>query len=151
MATPTARKIFVNLPVSSLDRSVEFFTKLGFTFDPRFTDENATCMIVGDDAYVMFLVRDFFGGFTKKEVVDPTRQTEAIMALAAESREEVDRFADLALEAGGSRANDPLEYGFMYSRSFADPDGHLWEIFWMDAAALEHEPAGSGGGAQTGA
>ncbi len=147
-ADAPTRKMFVKPSVEDLGRAVEFFTKLGFTFDPRFTDENATCMIVGEDAYVMLLVRDFFGGFTKKEVVDSQRQTETIVALSAESREEVDQLADLALEVGGSPANDPLEYGFMYNRSFADPDGHLWEVFWMDPAAIEQEPTPSGGDAQ---
>ncbi|HLE99343.1 MAG TPA: VOC family protein, partial [Gaiellaceae bacterium] len=132
-----ARKLFVNLAVEDLDRSVEFFTKLGLSFDPRFTDENATCMLVGEDAYVMLLVQPFFKGFTKKELADPGTHTEAILALAAESRQEVDELADKALAAGGSAANDPMEMDFMYGRSFHDPDGHLWEVFWMDPSALE--------------
>jgi predicted lactoylglutathione lyase len=131
--------IFLNLAVEDLPRSVEFFTELGFTFDARFTDENATAMIVNEQAIVMLLVRDFFKGFTGKELADPRTQTEAIVALSAESREDVDRFADLALAAGGSSANEPMELGFMYGRSFHDPDGHLWEIFWMDPKALEQD------------
>ena len=130
------RKIFVNLAVNDLDRSVEFFTKLGFTFDPRFTDETATCMIVSDEAFVMLLVENRFKDFTKKELSDPTTQTEAIIALSAESREQVDELAERALGAGGSPANDPMEMGFMYGRSFQDPDGHLWEVFWMDPSAI---------------
>lgn len=136
MATATARKIFVNLPVKDLDRSVEFFTTLGFGFDPRFTDEQATCMIVSDEAFVMLLVEGRFKDFTRKELCDATRQTEAIVALSAESREQVDELADRALEAGGSPANDPMEFGFMYGRSFQDPDGHIWEVFVMDESAL---------------
>ena len=132
-----ARKIFVNVAVEDLDRSVAFFTKLGFEFDPRFTDESATCMIVSDEAYVMLLVQSRFLDFTKKQLVDPTTQTEAILAVSAESREQVDELADTALEAGGSPANDPMDYGFMYGRSFNDPDGHLWEVMWMNPSALE--------------
>jgi len=141
MTSNGSRMLFVNLPVKDLDRSVEFFTGLGFSFDPRFTDETATQMIVSDDAFVMLLVEDKFKDFTKKELVDATTQTEVIMALSAESREGVDDLADKALAAGGSPANEPLEMGFMYGRSFQDVDGHLWEVIWMDPAALEAESA----------
>jgi hypothetical protein len=142
-----SRMIFVNLAVEDLDRSVEFFTKLGFTFDPRFTDETATCMVISDTACAMLLTKSKFQEFTRKELADPKAQTEAILALSAASRDEVDSLADTALEAGGSPANDPLDYGFMYGRSFQDPDGHLWEVFWMDPAALEQSPAESGAAA----
>ena len=134
-----SRMLFVNLPVKDLDRSVEFFTELGFSFDPRFTDETATQMIVGDNAFVMLLVEDRFKDFTKKALADATRQTEVIMAVSAQSREGVDELADKALGAGGSPANEPLEMGFMYGRSFQDPDGHLWEVVWMDPSAIEAE------------
>jgi predicted lactoylglutathione lyase len=142
MARNGSQMLFVNLPVTDLDRSVDFFTKLGFSFDPRFTDETATQMIVSEHAFVMLLVENRFKDFTKKELTDATTHTEVIMALSAESREGVDELADKALEAGGSRANEPLEMGdFMYSRSFQDPDGHLWEVVWMDPAVLEESPA----------
>lgn len=144
MATASSRKLFVNLAVEDLDRSVEFFTDLGFSFNPQFTDETATCMLVGEDAYVMLLVKPRFGDFATREVVDPSKQTEAILALTADSREEVDRFADRALASGGSKANEPIEMDFMYTRSFNDPDGHHWEIFWMDPAALEQQPEHAG-------
>jgi uncharacterized protein len=137
MATATSRKIFVNLAVKDLQRTIAFFTALGFEFDPRFTDEQATCMIVSEDAYVMLLVDERFKDFTKKAIADSTTATEVIVALPAESREQVDELADKALRAGGSPANDPMEMGFMYGRSFHDPDGHLWELIWMDPAALE--------------
>ncbi len=137
MATDTARKIFVNLPVKDLDRSVEFFEKLGFSFDPRFTDETATAMVVSDEAFVMLLVEERFKDFTAKELADATSQTEAIVAFSAASREEVDQLAETALAAGGSPANDPIDQGFMYSRSFQDPDGHIWELVWMDPSAIE--------------
>jgi uncharacterized protein len=137
MATATSRMIFVNLAVEDLDRAVEFFTQLGFSFDPRFTDETATCMIVSDQAFVMLLVEDRFKDFTKKELADATAETETILALSAESREEVDELADKALDVGGSPAGDPIEMDFMYSRSFQDPDGHQWEVVWMDPSALQ--------------
>ena len=137
---PTAsRKIFVNLAVEDLGRSVDFFTQLGFTFDPRFTDEQATCMVVSEEAFVMLLVKERFKDFTTKELVDSTRQTEAILALSAESREQVDELVQKALAAGGRPANDPMDPGFMYAWSFQDPDGHLWEVVWMDPSALEED------------
>jgi hypothetical protein len=132
--------MFVNLAVEDLERSIDFFTKLGFSFDARFTDENATCMLVGEDAYVMLLVKPFFQGFTKKELADPAAHTETIVAVSAGSREEVDDLADRALAAGAATANEPQDHGFMYERSFHDPDGHLWGVFWMDPAALESAP-----------
>ncbi len=137
MSTESPRLIFVNLAVEDLGRSVDFFTELGFEFDPRFTDESATCLVVSDQAFVMLLVKARFRDFTKKELVDSTKQTEAILAVSAESREGVDELADKALAAGGSPANDPMDYGFMYGRSFHDPDGHLWEVVWMDMSAVE--------------
>jgi len=137
-----ARMTFVNLPVKDLDRSVDFFTRLGFSFDQRFTDETATQMIISDHAFVMLLTEDRFKDFTKKALADATTHTEVIIALSADSREGVDELADKALEVGGSPATEPLEMGdFMYSRSFQDPDGHLWEVVWMDPAVLEESPA----------
>ena len=144
MATATPRKIFVNLAVEDLDKSVEFFTKLGFTFDPRFTDEQATCMIVSDEAFVMLLVENRFKDFTKKQLCDPATHTEAILALSAESREQVDELVDTALAAGAAPANDPLDHGFMYGRSFQDPDGHIWEAIWMDPSAIEQQEPATG-------
>jgi len=137
VTTAQSRKIFVNLPVRDLDRSVAFFTELGFAFDERFTDDEATCLIISDEAFVMLLVQERFEEFTTKAVCDATTHTEAILALTAESRAEVDVFADAALTAGGQPANDPMDMEFMYGRSFCDPDGHLWEVFCMDPSALE--------------
>jgi predicted lactoylglutathione lyase len=134
------RKLFVNIAVADLGRAVDFFSGLGFEFDPRFTDESATCMLIGEDAYAMLLVNERFQDFTTKEIADSATQTEAILALSADSREEVDDFAEKALATGGRPANDPMDMGFMYSRSFQDPDGHLWEVFWMDPAAVEQGP-----------
>lgn len=137
MTTAAPRKIFVNLPVADLDRSVEFFTKLGFAFDARFTDETATCMILSDEAFVMLLRTAKFEGFVSKELCDTSTHIEAILALSADSRDDVDNLVNTALAAGGAPANDPTDHGFMYGRSFHDPDGHLWEAFWMDPAVLE--------------
>jgi uncharacterized protein len=131
--------IFVNLPVKDLNKTVEFFTKLGFTFNPQFTDENATCMIVGKDIFVMLLVEKFFKTFTKKEISDTTKNTEAIVALSAQSREEVDQMMEKVLGAGGREARDPQDHGWMYGRSFEDINGHLWEIFYMDEGAMKKE------------
>jgi len=142
-----SRMLIPNLPVKDLDRSVAFFTGLGFTFDARFTDDTATAMIVNEQATVMLLTESKFAEFTIRPLADPTRQTAAILALSAESREDVDAFADKALALGGSPAKDPIDYEFMYGRSFMDPDGHHWEIFWMDPAALEQSPADVGAAA----
>ncbi len=134
-----SRMIFVNLPVADLQRTIDFWTELGFGFNPQFTDDKATCMVVSDHACVMWLTEGFFSTFTTKELVDSRKQTEAILALSAESREEVDTLADRALALGGSIVRDPEDHGHMYGRSFEDPDGHLWEVVYMDPAALEEQ------------
>lgn len=132
-------KIFVNLPVRDLNKTVEFFTKLGFKFNPQFTDENATCMIVAEDIFVMLLIEKFFKTFTKKEISDTTNNTEVIMALSAESREKVDQMINKALEAGGRESRELQDHGWMYGRSFEDINGHLWEIIYMDENALKDD------------
>jgi uncharacterized protein len=130
-------KIFVNLPVKDLEKSKRFYTALGYSFNPQFTDENAGCLVISDDIYAMLLVEPFFKNFTKKAIADATTSTEAIVALGVESRDQVDELADKALAAGGQPANDPMDHGFMYSRSFQDLDGHIWEIIYMDPAAVQ--------------
>ena len=130
-------KIFVNLPVRDLDKSVDFFTSLGFGFNPQFTDEKATCMIVGEDIYVMLLVEQFFKTFTKKQIADASQSTEVILALSAGSRTEVDEMIRKAVEAGGVAPGEPQDQGWMYGQGFQDPDGHLWEVIYMDPAAVE--------------
>ena len=129
------RKLFVNLAVEDLDRSVRFFQTLGFAFDRRFTDETATCMVVGDDAYAMLLTRPRFAEFTRKQICDCGTCVEAMLAVSAESRTAVDQLVDTALRIGGAPAGEPQEHDFMYARSFEDPDGHHWEVVWMDPAA----------------
>jgi len=131
-----ATKIFVNLPVRDLDRSVEFFTRLGFTFNPQFTDENATCMIVGEDIFVMLLVENFFKTFTHKEISDATRSTEVIVSLSTNNRESVDEMVRKAVAAGATTPSEPKDYGFMYQHGFQDLDGHLWEVFFMEPGEI---------------
>lgn len=129
-----ATKIFVNLPVKNLTASVEFFSKLGFTFNQQFTDEKATCMIIGEDIFVMLLVEPFFKTFTKKEVADAAKSTECIICLSADSKEKVDDMVNKAVTAGGTSPNEKQDQGFMYGHGFQDLDGHLWEVMWMDPA-----------------
>ena len=134
-----ATKIFVNLPIKDLNRTVDFFTKLGFSFNPQFTDENATCMIIGEDIFVMLLVEKFFKSFTKKEICDATKDAEVIIALSAESREKVDQMINRVIQAGGRESREPQDHGWMYGRSFQDIDGHLWEVIYMDVGAVQKE------------
>lgn len=131
-----SRKLYVNLPVKDLDASVAFFTALGFTFDANFTDENATCMIVNEHTAVMLLVEKRFSDFISTDISDATASTEVILAFSADSREEVDRLVRTALDNGGTRSQEPMDHGFMYAWSFADVDGHLWEVMWMDMSQL---------------
>jgi predicted lactoylglutathione lyase len=133
--------MFINLPVADLQASIAFFTHLGFRFDPRFTDDSATCMVVSDQAYVMLLQRDRFAEYATKPVADATQSTEALICVSAADRAGVDAFADAALAAGGTPAKEPMDEGFMYGRSFNDLDGHHWEVMWMDPAAVEAGPA----------
>jgi predicted lactoylglutathione lyase len=134
-----ATKIFVNLPVADLARSTEFFTGLGFPLDQRFSDERAGCLIISDDIYAMLLTEPFFQSFTARDIPDTRKTSEAIVALEVDSRQRVDELADQAVGTGGAPAGPPMEEYGMYGRRFADPDGHLWEVFHMDAAAV---PAG---------
>ena len=128
--------IFVNLPVKDLSRSGELFTKLGFTFNPQFTDETATCMIVSETIYVMLLTEAKFQSFTPKAICDAKQSTEVLVSLALESRQAVEDLVRKAFEAGGSNYAEPQDYGFMYQHGFEDLDGHLWELFCMDPSAV---------------
>ena len=132
MAQQSSRMIFVNLPVRDLQKSIEFFTRLGFTFNPRFTDDNATCMIVSEQASVMLLATPFFQTFTKNAICDTSTHTEALVALSCSSREEVDEMVAKAIAAGGKHAMPATDHGFMYGWSFYDLDNHHWEVMWMD-------------------
>lgn len=130
-----AKQLFVNLAVKDLKKAIDFYTKLGFKFNPKFTNDDATCMIINDNSFAMLLVEPFFKSFLKKEIADTKNSAECILAFSLDSKKEVDEFADKALAAGATKSNDPSDQGFMYSRSFQDLDGHLWEAFYMDPAA----------------
>ena len=128
---------FINLPVSDLAKATEFFSKLGFSFDPQFTDENATRMIVSDDSSVMLVAEPFFKGFiTPQEIADTSKSREVIVGLSAESRELVDDLADTAIAAGAQSLGEPQEDDFMYMRGFSDLDGHQWSFIYMDMSAV---------------
>jgi len=135
----TAKQIFVNLPVKDLKRTVDFFTKIGFEFNPQFTDENATCMIIGENIYAMFLVEPYFSTFISKPIAEAHKVCEVINAFGVDSRAQVDEIADKAIAAGGKNYKEPEDHGWMYGRSFEDPDGHLWEFSYMDMSALPQE------------
>ena len=131
------RKLFVNIPVGDLQRSITFFEALGFEFNAQFTDATATCMLVGEDAYFMLLEKSRFDGFSKRPVPDSRTQTGALFAVSVGSREEVDSLVQTAVASGGSHAAEPQDHGFMYAWSFYDLDGHHWEVFWMDPATVQ--------------
>ncbi|MFN8075236.1 MAG: VOC family protein [Kineosporiaceae bacterium] len=130
------RMIFPNLPVTDLDKTRAFWTGLGFSFDDRFCDGNAICLVLNDLASAMLLRREFFATFTTREVAEPGGPVGSILAVLQDSREDVDRLVDAALEAGASPVKDANDLGFMYGRAFTDLDGHQWEFFWMDPASV---------------
>ncbi|HYO39945.1 MAG TPA: VOC family protein [Nocardioidaceae bacterium] len=132
-----SRMMFVNLPVQDLTKSAAFFASLGFEFNDQFSDDNAACMVLNDQACVMLLVTSFFADFTTKEVADAASGTEAIIAVSAGSRDEVDTLVDKALALGGAAAKEPNDQGLMYGRSFYDLDGHAWEVIWMDTGDVQ--------------
>ena len=140
MASTHSRKMFVNLAVSDLKRSMAFFSGLGFAFNPQFTDDNAACMIISDEAFVMLLVERYFKTFTRRQPCDTTRCSEGLFALSCGSRAEVDEMVKKAIAAGGSHAMDPQDHGFMYAWSFYDLDGHHWEVVWMDPQFVSSQP-----------
>ncbi|MBI4149589.1 VOC family protein [Candidatus Woesearchaeota archaeon] len=134
-----AKQIFVNVPVKDLAKTIRFFTALGFTFNPQFTDENATCMIIGKDMFAMLLVEKFFKTFINKEICDAKKSTEVLLALSVESREEVDNMMKKAIAAGGNEPRAPQDHGWMYGRAFEDLDGHIWEVFYMNESKMPEE------------
>lgn len=130
------RHLYVNLPVKDLARSLDFFEALEFSFNPKFTNEDAACLIVNERTGVMLLTESFFAGFTRKPIGDAHASTETLLALSLDSRAEVDAFMARAFAAGASPTVEAKDYGFMYQHGFADPDGHQWEVFWMDEAQM---------------
>jgi predicted lactoylglutathione lyase len=131
-----ATKIFINLPVKDLDKSVSFFTNLGYSFNPQFTDEKATCMIISDNIFVMLLTETYFQTFTKKKICDAKTSTEMLIALDSNSREEVQRMVEKAKELGATIYSEPQDHSWMYQHSFADLDGHQWELVYMDVSQM---------------
>lgn len=136
---PAIKQIFVNLAVKDLDKSVEFFSKLGFTFNPEFTNENATSMIIGENIFAMLLTEKFFSTFTNKQLVDAKATTEVINAFSMGSRQEVDDIVAKAVAAGGRQYKEVEDHGWMYGNNFEDLDGHQWEFFYMDESAMPKE------------
>lgn len=133
-----AKMIFVNLPVADLSRSRAFLEGLGATNEPKFTDDTAACMQFSDSIFVMILTHEKFSGFTPRPIADAKAASEVLICLSADSREQVDSFIERGVGAGGTADPSPKQdYGVMYGRSIADPDGHIWEVMWMDAAAAE--------------
>lgn len=127
------KQIFVNLPVADLKASIAFFSRLGFTFNPEFTDDTATCMIVGENIFAMLLTRDRFAGFAPHPPADARATTEVLLALQLESRAAVEAMVQEAVAAGDNTYSAPQDHGFMFQHGFQDPDGHVWEVFHMNA------------------
>ncbi|MEU6080232.1 VOC family protein [Streptomyces sp. NPDC047108] len=133
-------KIFVNLPVKDLPRAKDFFTEIGFSFNPQFEDENAACMVISDDIFAMLLVEPFFKTWIgEKQIADASTSSETLVALSFDSREQVDELLTKALASGGKEVREISEQDFMYGRSFQDPDGHIWEAIYMDMSAVPAE------------
>ncbi|MFF3486410.1 VOC family protein [Streptomyces sp. NPDC002701] len=129
--------IFVNLAVNDVDASKKFFTEIGYTINATFSDEHCASVVISDTIVAMLLDKQRYADFTKKEIADSTRTSEVLLCLSAESREKVDELVDKAIAAGGSASGETQDHGFMYGRAFDDPDGHTWEIMWMDPAAAQ--------------
>jgi predicted lactoylglutathione lyase len=129
--------IFVNLPVKDLKAAIDFFTKLGFTFNPQFTDDSSTCMIIGPNIYAMLLTNERFKTFITQDISDAKKTTEVLLALSLESREDVTAMVQKALAAGGTTYNEPKDHGFMLQHGFQDLDGHIWEVFFMDPSHVQ--------------
>ncbi|MFC8931839.1 VOC family protein [Rhodococcus sp. NPDC057135] len=137
MATNPQPMFFLNLPVRDLGKATTFYEALGYSKNTQFSDENASSMVISDTIVVMLLAEPFFKTFTTKGIADTSTSTEALLGLSAETREAVDTIVDKALASGGSEGNATQDHGFMYSRSFQDPDGHIWEIVWMNPENIE--------------
>jgi len=129
-------KIFVNLPVKNLSKSMEFFVEIGFSFDPKFTDETAACMSVTNDMSAMLLTERKFKMFTPKKICNANKCTEVLVCLSLDSRAKVDDIVRKAVSAGGTTYSDPQDYGFMYGHGFQDLDGHIWEVIYMDPSEI---------------
>jgi predicted lactoylglutathione lyase len=132
-----ATKIFVNLPVKDLKKSMEFFSRLGYSFNRQFTDETAACMVISEDIYAMLLTHAKFQEFTPKAICDATKSSEVLVCLSCDSRAQVDEIVSKAVAGGGTTYKAPMDHGFMYGHAFQDLDGHIWEYIWMDPSAVQ--------------
>ncbi|ASZ11907.1 VOC family protein [Chitinophaga pendula] len=132
-----AKMIFVNLPVKDLQQSKDFFTQLGYSFNPQFTDDKAACLVISDTIFAMLLTEEYFKSFSNQEVADTSKVNEVILALSADSKEQLIELVDKAVAAGATEPKPATDYGFMYSRTFNDLDGHRWEIVYMDPNAVQ--------------
>ncbi|RYD37020.1 MAG: glyoxalase/bleomycin resistance/extradiol dioxygenase family protein [Verrucomicrobiaceae bacterium] len=130
------RLIFINLPVKDLQRAKDFFKALGFDHNPQFSDDTGACIVISEVIHVMVLTEEKFRTFSPNPISDARSATEVLIALSCSSREEVDELFNKALAAGGSTWREPQDHGFMYGQSFQDPDGHVWEVYYMDMAAI---------------
>ena len=135
----TSKNIFINLSVKDVKKSTDFFKNLGFEFNPQFSDETTSCMIISGNIFAMIMTEEKFKGFSKKEIVDTTNSSEVILSFSAESREQVDEIVNKALSSGGKSLSEPQDHGFMYIRGFQDLDGHLWEVAYIDESAMNQE------------
>lgn len=129
-------QIFLNLPVKELKKSMEFFSQLGFSFNPKFTDDKAACMIIGDKIFAMLITEEFYKTFTDKTICDASKSSEVLISISIESREKVDEIIAKVVKAGGSEYLVAKDYGWMYHRSFLDLDYHHWEVFFMDESQI---------------
>ncbi|WP_326720411.1 VOC family protein [Streptomyces sp. NBC_00243] len=129
--------IFVNLAVNDVETSKKFFTGLGYTINPQFSTDDCACVVISDTIVAMMLSKQRYADFTKKEIADSAKTSEVLLCLSSESREKVDELVDGAIAAGGSASGETQDHGFMYGRAFDDPDGHTWEVMWMDPAAVQ--------------
>jgi len=134
-----ATKIFLNLPVKDLNRSISFFTELGFSFNLQFTNDKGTCLIIGENINVMLLVEEFYATFTNKEICNAETTSEVLIAVSLETREKVDEIMEKAIKAGGTEYVETKDYGWMYQRTFLDIDGHHWEVFFMDESKIPNQ------------
>lgn len=133
------RRIFINLPVKDLNKSKKFFTGLGFSFNPQFTDEKAACLVIGENIFAMLLAEPFFKSFSGRKITNTAKSSEVMLAIDADSREKVDEMVRKAVDSGGSVYNPPENHGWMYGHSFTDPDGHQWEVMHIDEKAMPGE------------
>ncbi|RTL61043.1 MAG: glyoxalase/bleomycin resistance/extradiol dioxygenase family protein [Sphingobacteriales bacterium] len=133
------KQIFINLPVADLTKAKTFYEAIGFVNNPQFTDNTAACMVLSEEIFVMLLTHDKFSGFTQKQIADTNKTVAVINSLSCINNDEVNKVADKALAAGGKQTHEPMDYGFMYQRSFADLDGHHWEVFYMDLSKFPNQ------------